>query len=88
MLKRIGGPTREEIAGGCRRLNNEELHNLYSSFHFIRMTKSRRRRWARYVVGTVGIRIAYKILVGKPDGKIPFRVPRRKWEDNIKRDLD
>jgi hypothetical protein len=27
------------------------------------------------------------MLVGKPKGKIPFRKPRRRWEDNIKEDL-
>jgi hypothetical protein len=28
---------------------------------------------------------AYKILVGKPDGKRPVAKPKRRWEDNIKR---
>jgi hypothetical protein len=30
---------------------------------------------------------AYKILVGKPDGKRQLRRPRHKWEDNIRMDL-
>jgi hypothetical protein len=30
---------------------------------------------------------AYRILVGKPDGKRPLGRPRRKWVDNIKMDL-
>jgi len=29
----------------------------------------------------------YRVLVGKPEGKIPLGRPRRRWEDNIKRDL-
>jgi hypothetical protein len=29
----------------------------------------------------------HRVLVGKPDGKTPFRRPRRRWEDNIKMDL-
>ena len=29
----------------------------------------------------------YRVLVGKPDGKRPLRRPRRRWEDNIKKDL-
>ena len=29
----------------------------------------------------------HKILVGKPEGKRPFERPRRRWEDNIKMDL-
>jgi hypothetical protein len=32
-------------------------------------------------------RIAYRILVGKPEGKRPLVRPRRRWEDNIKMDL-
>jgi hypothetical protein len=30
---------------------------------------------------------AYRILVGKPEGKIPLGRPRRRWVDNIKIDL-
>ena len=30
---------------------------------------------------------AYRVLVEKPEGKRPFRRPRRRWEDNIKMDL-
>jgi len=29
----------------------------------------------------------YRILVGKPEGKRPLGRPRRRWEDNIKMDL-
>jgi hypothetical protein len=32
-------------------------------------------------------RNAYRILVGKPEGKRSLGRPRRKWEDNIKMDL-
>jgi hypothetical protein len=47
--RRIFGPKREEVAGGWRRLHNEELHNLYASPDIIRVIKSRRMRWARNV---------------------------------------
>jgi hypothetical protein len=43
---RIFAPKRDEVMGGWRKLYNEELHNLYSSPSIIRMTKSRRMRWA------------------------------------------
>jgi hypothetical protein len=33
------------------------------------------------------VRVAYNILVGKPEGRRPLRRPRRRWEDNIKMDL-
>ena len=29
----------------------------------------------------------HKVLVGKPEGKRPLGIPRRRWEDNIKMDL-
>jgi hypothetical protein len=35
-------PKRDELTGGCRKLRNEELHNLYSSPDVIRMMKCRR----------------------------------------------
>jgi hypothetical protein len=44
VLRRIFGPKREEVAGGLRTLQNEELHNLYSSPNIIRVIKSRRMR--------------------------------------------
>jgi hypothetical protein len=37
VLRRIFGPKREEMAGGWRRLHNEELHNLYNSLNIIRV---------------------------------------------------
>ena len=33
-------------------------------------------------------RAVHKVLVGKPDGKRPLVRPRRKWEDNIKMDVE
>jgi hypothetical protein len=44
VLRRIFGPKRDEVTGGWRKLNNEELHNLYSSPSTIRMIKARRMR--------------------------------------------
>jgi hypothetical protein len=51
VLRRIFGPKRDEVAEGCRKLHNEELHNLYPSPSTIRMMKSRRMRRARHVAG-------------------------------------
>jgi hypothetical protein len=49
VLRRIVGPKREEVAGGWRRLHNEEFHNLYTSPNIIRTVKSWRVRWAGHV---------------------------------------
>jgi hypothetical protein len=60
--------------------------NLYSSPSIIRMIKSRRMRWAGHVT-RIEKRNAYRILVGKPEGKRPLGRPRRRWVDNIEMDL-
>jgi hypothetical protein len=44
-------------------------------------------RWARRVAPIGEKRNAYRILVGKPEGKIPLGRPRRRWENNIRIDL-
>ena len=63
--------------------NNVELHALYSSPNIIRSLKSRRPRWAAHVLRMEQYRNAYRVLVGKPEGKRPLGRPRRRWEDNI-----
>jgi hypothetical protein len=87
VLRRIFGPRRDDVTGDWRKLRNEELHNLYSSPNIIRMIKSRRMRWAGHVARMGETRNAYKILVGKPEGKRPLGRPRRRWVDNINMDL-
>jgi hypothetical protein len=49
VLRIIFGPNRDEVTGEWRKLNNEELHNLYSTTDIIRQFKSRRMRWAGHV---------------------------------------
>jgi hypothetical protein len=87
VLRRIFGPKGDEATGEWRRLHNEELNDLYSSPNIIRVIKSRRIRWAGHVARTVEKRIAYRILVGRPEGRLPLGTPRRRWEDTIKMDL-
>jgi hypothetical protein len=50
------------------------------------MVKSRRKRWEGHVA-RMEKRNAYRISMGKPEGKRPLRRPRRRWEHNIKIDL-
>jgi hypothetical protein len=49
VLRRIFGPKRDEVTGEWRKLNNEELRDLYSSPSIIRIIKSRRMRWVGHV---------------------------------------
>jgi hypothetical protein len=69
VLRKIFGPKRNEVTGGWRKLHYEELHNLYCSPSIIRIIKSRRMRWAGHVERMGPKRNAYRILVGKPEGK-------------------
>ena len=50
MLRKIFGAKRDKITGELTKLHNAELHALYSSPNIIRNLKSRRLRWAEYVV--------------------------------------
>ncbi|KAJ4439356.1 hypothetical protein ANN_07478 [Periplaneta americana] len=87
VLRKIFGAKRDEVTGEWRKLHNTELHALYSSPDIIRNIKSRRLRWAGHVARMGESRNAYRVLVGRPEGKRPLGRPRRRWEDNIKMDL-
>jgi hypothetical protein len=69
MLRRIFGTRRDEVTGEWRKLHNGEPHNLYTSPDIIRQIKSRRMRWAGHVACMGEGRNAYRLLVGKPEGK-------------------
>ncbi|KAJ4446933.1 hypothetical protein ANN_13635 [Periplaneta americana] len=74
VLRKIFGAKRDEVTGELRKLHNAELHAL-------------RLRWAGHVARMGESRNAYRVLVGRPEGKRPLGRPRRRWEDNIKMDL-
>jgi hypothetical protein len=76
VLRRILGPKRDEVTGGW-----EKLRGLYSSPSIIRIIKSKRMRWAGHVARMGEKRNAYRLFVGKPEGKRPLGRPRREWVD-------
>ena len=86
ILRRAYGSKRDEN-GEWRRLHNEEPHSLYRSPNIARVIKSRRLRWADHVARMVEVRSAFKILTGKSIGKRHLGRPRRRWEDNIRINL-
>jgi hypothetical protein len=65
----------------------KKLRALYSSPRIIRIIKSRRMRWAGHAAQMGEKRNAYRLLVGKPEGKRPLGRPRCRWVDNIRMDL-
>jgi hypothetical protein len=87
VLKKIVGPKRDEVTGELRKLHNEELHEFYSSPSIIRIIKSNRMRWEGHVARMGEKRNAYRLMVVNPEGKRPLGRPRRRWVDNIRKDL-
>jgi hypothetical protein len=85
-LRRIFVPKRDEVTGEWRKLHNEELNYLYCSPSIVRVIKQRIMRWAGHVARMGENRDVYGVLVVKLGVRQLWR-PRRRWEDNIKMDL-
>jgi hypothetical protein len=75
------------VTGEWRKLHNEELNDLYSLPNIVRVVKLRRMRWAGHVARMGEESGVHRFLVGKPQGKRPLGRSRRRWENNIKMDL-
>ena len=80
----VGGA---KVIGEWRKLHNEELNDLYCSPNIVRVIKSKRMRWTGHVARMGDRRGAVRVLVGKRDGRRPLGRRGRRWEDNIKMDL-
>jgi hypothetical protein len=86
VLRKIPGSRRDEVLGEWRRLNNRERYDLYSSRNIVWVMKARRMRWVGHVA-YMRDRGAYRVSVGKPEGKRPLQKPRHRRKDNIKMDI-
>jgi hypothetical protein len=86
-LRRIFGCKRDEVTGERRKLHNEELNGQYSLPNIVRVIKSRRLRWPGHVARMGEGRGVYRVLVGRSEGKRPLGRPRRRWEDNVRMDI-
>ena len=87
VLRRVFGPKRDEVTGEWRKFYNEWLSDLNSLPKIMRVVKSRKMRWAGHVAHMGEGRGVYRVLVRKTEGKRPLGRLRRRWEDNIKMDL-
>ena len=61
---------------------------MYRSLNIVRVIKSRRLRWAGHVARMEEGRSAFKILTRKTIGRRPLGRPTRRWEDNIRMDIE
>ena len=75
------------VSAVCQTYTLAQAKKFNSSPNIVRVIKSRRMRWAGHVARMEEGRGVHKILVGKPEGKRPLGRPRRRWEDNIKMNL-
>jgi hypothetical protein len=75
------------MAGGWRRPENKELRNLYTSSNIIYPIRPRKMGLARHISRMGDMRNVYKVLVRKPEQKRPLGRHRRKWENNISKEL-
>jgi len=87
VLRRIFRLCRDKVTAECLTLHNEKLYGYYSSPNITRVIKSRRMRWAEHIARMGEMRDVHRVLVAKPEGKRPLGRPRRRWEDNIKVNL-
>jgi len=80
-------PKRDEVTVEWRKLQSEEVNDLYFSPNIIRVIKSRRMRWTGHVARMGERGGVYYGLVGRLVGKRPLVRSRCRWHDNIKLDL-
>jgi hypothetical protein len=67
----------DEVTQEWRRLNNEEVNELYSSPNTIWVVELRKMRWAEHVASMRKSRGACRVLVGKPKENRPLGRPRQ-----------
>ena len=84
---RICEHKRDGVTGEWKRLHNEELNDLYPSPNVVRVIKPRRMRWTGHAACTGNRRGAYRVLMGNPEGKRRLERLWRRWEHNIRMDL-
>ena len=87
MFRRIFEPKKFKVTGEWRKLHNEELNDLYCSHNIVQVIKLIRLRWVWHVARMWEVRGAYRVLVGRREGKRPLRRHIHIWENNIKMDL-
>jgi hypothetical protein len=82
LLSRLFGLRRDEVTDGRRKFHSEKYPNLYSSASIDELKVD---KWTRNVARICENKKkekkkdTFRLLVGKPEGKIPLGRPRRRW---------
>jgi hypothetical protein len=84
VLRIMFSPERDRVTREWRKLQNKQLNDQYSLPNIFRVIKSRRMGCVGHVSHTRMRRGVYMFMVGDPEGKRPFGISRRRWEENIK----
>ncbi|KAJ4443241.1 hypothetical protein ANN_04909 [Periplaneta americana] len=84
VLRKIFGAKRDEVTREWIKLHNTEMYALFSSPDINKNNKFRRLRWAGHVARMGESRNAYRVLVERPEGKIPLETSRRLIEKGRK----
>jgi hypothetical protein len=79
MLRKIFGSKREEVRRKNKKLHNEELYDPYSSTNTHRAIKSIIMRCVGHVARMGDRIIAYRVLVGRSEEKMPLGRPKSRW---------
>ena len=87
VLMRIFGPKRDEVIKELRNLHSEELYDLYSLSNIVLVIKKRSMSWAGQVERMGKRSGAYRVLLGKPEGKRQLGRPKYRQEVNINMSL-
>jgi hypothetical protein len=76
-----------EVTGESRRRHSDQVYDLRSSSNIVWLIESRKMGWAGHVVRMGGRRSAYRVLVGRSEGRRPLGRPWLRRKDNIKMEL-
>jgi hypothetical protein len=87
VVRKVFRTKRDEVSGDRRRVHKVEFHDLYCSPDVIPVVTEKKKKMAGHVSHIGENRGAYRVLVGKPEGKRALGRPPHRWEDNIKMDF-